>query len=522
MTVSSSSVNERAVTRFAVATFAAFCLAYLAVKLATISAAHYDYAKEIYNAQALRWVYEAANPPLYTWLLHGLSRLIGPGIETVLILNHLLIFAVVLAAFALGRRLFGSALNGAFAAALLLALHQVFRFQFARTHSLLLVLFALLALLAFVALLREGRARDYLLLGLVLGAGLLSKFNFAGFIAVFFVGALMVGGGRRALFTWRVGLTVLALLAVIVPMVLAGGDRWAALAEIFRMKTGTGAATGVGGLAPLVGLASALVSFVAVPAVAAAVALVATRVGSGPATVEAERDEDQALRILVAMLSVGAMLPILGVLAGIVERVSGRFLLAFLLTLPFVLAGIVLRFAPSAARLRSAWLGIVVVLLVQAAIRILDLTPYCSGKCTDLAPYDRLADKLRTLGAGKAAITTDDLSVAGNLVGALPGASVAVAGVRRLTRPVLPRRTRCLFIWRADVKRDRPGPPLVLINASGLGWRAALDRVQTVSIPWRWTSRDRFQPMHTGNRRSWSWGYILLRAGEGSCRRPPL
>jgi len=517
-------MDESRITRIVVTGFAAFCLAYLALKLATVSAAHYDYAKEIYNAQALRWVYEAANPPLYTWILHGVSRLFGPSVATVLVLNHALLFAILLAAFGLGRRIFGGALDGAFAAGLLLTLHQVYRFQFARTHSLLLVLCALLALLTFMAILRERQTRDYVLLGLALGAGLLSKFNFAFFVVTLLVGAVMVREGRRALADWRIALSLLALLAVFLPVALAGIDRWAALAEIFRFKTASVARPGGAetGFAALPQLAGALVAFVAVPVLAAGWAVAVARIGRKPilsAGSEAAGDEG-ARRVLSAMLLVGLLILVAGVLFDIVDRVSGRHLLAFLLPLPFVMTGVARRYAPELARLRRAWLGIAAVLIVQVLVRVLDLSPYCSGKCSDLQPYDRMAMRLGALGVKDAAIITDDISLGGNLVAALPGSAVTVAGVRRIVRPLSPSRARCLFIWRVKPGRPRQSSeaPRLLINATGLAWRAALDKAQMLTVSWRWRSRDRFSPFASGSRRSWTGGYILLRRGEGACR----
>ena len=153
------------------------------------------------------------------------------------------LFAVLLAALALGRRLLGSTADGALAAWLFLTLHQVFRFQFARTHSLLMVLFALLALLAFLGAMRGGRWRDYGWLGLALGAGLLSKYAFAGFLGALLLGALATREGRKTLATPRITLTLAAMLAVILPVALAGADQWAALAEIFKMKTTQAAAS---------------------------------------------------------------------------------------------------------------------------------------------------------------------------------------------------------------------------------------------------------------------------------------
>jgi len=513
-------MTERTVTRLNLAGFAAFCLAYLGLKLAAISAAHYDYAKELYNAQALRWVYEAANPPLYTWLLHGLSRVMGRGVEAVLVLNHALLFAVLVAAFSLGRRLHGTAGGGALAAWLLLTLHQIFRFQFARTHSLLLVLFVLLALLAFAAAMREGRSRDHLLLGLALGAGLLAKFAFAGFIGALVLGALLMPEGRRALATPRIALALLALLAVVLPVALAGLDQWTALAEIFKMKTAP--ATPPDGLtsrwAALLSLAEALLHFAFVPLLAMAAAAALGRMRRRAAIAASDMPGDPAVpRLLVAVMLAGIAILLAGVLSGTVARVSGRFLLAFLLPLPLVIAAYAVRAAPSPAGARYCAVAIALVLASQAAIRALDLSPYCSGRCTDLAPYDRLGERLAALGLAGAAATTDDVVVAGNLVAALPGSAVALRAARRMTRRSPPSRARCLVIWRADASKAATPPP-DLIDASGLAPREALARARLVAVPWRWASRDRFRPFATGARRVSTWGVIALRRGEGSCR----
>jgi len=379
----------------------------------------------------------------------------------------------------------------------------------------------LVALLAFVDVMRNGRWRDYGLLGLALGAGLLSKYVFAGFIAALVLGALATRGGRQALGSRRLLLTVAAMLAVILPVALAGADQWAALAEIFKMRT-TQVAPSAGlpaRLAEVLALVSQIVVFALVPLLAMGAAIAAGILfrSTDPATGQNTRADSDMFRLLVAVVLAGIVIVFVGVLAGAVERVSGRFLLAFLLPVPFVIVAVARRTSPVRAGLRCGGIAIAVVLLAQAGVRIIDLTPYCSRKCTDLAPYDGLAERLREAGFTHGAVTATEVSVAGNIVAALPGSVVTVRGARRIVRPWLPSRRRCLLIWRRrDAKSAQP--PLPLINASGLAPTDAESRVRVIEVPWRWASRDRFKPFAPGTRRISSWGTILLRRGEGSCR----
>jgi len=446
-------MNERQVTRLNIAGFAVFCLAYLAVKLVAVSAAHYDYAKEIYNAQALRWFYEAANPPLYTWLLHGLIQITGPGVKATLVLTHALLFLVLLVAFALGRGLLGSATDGALAAWLLLTVHQVFRLQFARTHRLLLVLFALLAVLVFVGLLRQRRTRDYVLLGLVLGAGLLSKFTFAGFIGALILGALVTREGRRALATPRLALTIVALLAVTLPAALAGLDQWTALAEIFKMKTSP--TTPSGGLpaplAALLGLAGAVAAFAAVPVLAMGAAGVGGRLrrpaGGDEASARGPAGFDTgALRLLVTVMVAGLAILIVSVLAGAIGR----------------------------ARLCARG--------------------HHHPRCRHCRQSCRSASGIGCHGSRPARDR--------------PAASTE-------PRPLPHRLGRRCEGRRCEGGAAAMRPPASLINASGLAWADALGRARVIAVPWRWVSRDRFRPFAEGRRRTSSWGIILLHRGEG-------
>ncbi len=178
-----------------------------------------DDAEQALVAQRWSWGY-GPQPPLYTWLVMGLSNLIGWSSFTMALLKNLLLFALYLLMYFNARHLTRSH-AAAVAAAVALEMMPSIAWEAHRelTHSILASMMVMATLLVFFHLKRE-RWERYLLLGLCAGLGAISKYNFA----VFFAGLLLAGLAARE---WRpfilnrwMALTLLTATAVVLPNLL--------------------------------------------------------------------------------------------------------------------------------------------------------------------------------------------------------------------------------------------------------------------------------------------------------------
>ena len=137
-----------------------------------------DDAEQALLAQQLLWGY-GPQPPLYTWLTIGLFSVMGEGMVALALLKNTILAATYLLTYAIARRISGSALVSAAAAASLMLMPQVaWESQRALTHTVMVTFGIALFTYALVRILQDGDWRHYILLGIAFTVGMLAKFNF--------------------------------------------------------------------------------------------------------------------------------------------------------------------------------------------------------------------------------------------------------------------------------------------------------------------------------------------------------
>ena len=198
-----------------VALLGGYFLLHLVLRLFLSDSFELDEAEQLLMTQQLAWGY-ASQPPLYSWLQWGFFALFGKGVLALSLLKQLLLFTAFAFCFLSARLAFGGRLLPAVLVTLsLLLLPEIAReSQKDRSHSVLLLA---LCSLSFYLVLRFRARRgtlDYLLLGLVLGFGLLSKYNFALFALALFLATLLTPAWRVAARDPRI------LLAIAIPVAL--------------------------------------------------------------------------------------------------------------------------------------------------------------------------------------------------------------------------------------------------------------------------------------------------------------
>ena len=136
-------------------------------------------------AQQLDWGYYS-KPPLIGWLIAATTAIWGDSVLAVKAGTLLLHPITALLLFILGQRLVDSA-TGFYTALLYLTTPALFLSGIMISTDVLLLLFWSAALLLFTDAISHGRWRDWLLLGVVCGLGLLSKYT----MGIFAISALL-------------------------------------------------------------------------------------------------------------------------------------------------------------------------------------------------------------------------------------------------------------------------------------------------------------------------------------------
>ncbi|NBC34484.1 MAG: hypothetical protein GVY13_17550 [Alphaproteobacteria bacterium] len=488
--------------------FALYCLGFFLPRLAFTTTLKQDDAVRHFEAQVLSWRYASNDPALYTWMLRGVQELVGVGLHSSMLVNYALMTGAFWALLMSARMVLAEPRWAALAAWSLVLLPPVMLGHFALAHTTQVLCAGALALLAVLRLARHGRPRDHILLGAAIGLGLLSKYNFGLFVAAAALAALATPALRRRLASpWAAAIPIVALLVA--------GPALLVLAETFGQIGSTLGQLRHETAGPLMdrmsGLKSAAASVIAyswpllLVLLAAAPALwyrrrTAYESAEGLASPELARLLDH---YLVAALAVVA----LTVLISGIPQFHERYMQPLLFALPLVAAVHIARVGAGPRAWQRYRAGLIAAIVGVAAVRLLELSPFCPQACRDLIPYDALAERLRAEGFAQGAIVTGSPVAAGNLRVQFPDSAVFVARTPEALQPA-GRAPPCLVIWDA-VEWNPPVAADRALGAVGLDPAAAAGRIETIETTWAWHFFTWSWPPGFAER-TYRWQYVLL------------
>lgn len=390
--------------------------AHVAVRVAISPALKWDEAEQMLWSQHLALGY-GAQPPLYTWLQWAVNAVLGPNVLALSLLKHAALALTYVLMWLAGRELLGP--RGAWWASASMLLLPPLGWDSVRdqTHTILVTAMTCAAWWLLLRLIKQPRPRDFALLGLVCGLGMLSKYSFALVAGAMALAALTVPEARRALLSRGWWWTPVVGALVVAPHAtwLATHLQEATSGTLHKMQIQQGMAWSKGLLNLLAGLAGMMLLW-------ALVALWAFRSAwwQRPAAPAAPWAMSLFKRYFALVL-----LALLGmVLVGGVTNFRGRWLLPLLCAAPLMafVARPELQQHPRARRYTGAVVAIALVLLVAAGARL--WFGLVRGNADELNhPVVELAAALQEAGYdGKSPIVASDHMLAGTLRTRFPAA----------------------------------------------------------------------------------------------------
>lgn len=197
-----------------------FFLLQVAVRLLSSAQAGLDESEQLVFTQAFCLGY-GPQPPLYTWLQMAVFKLTGPNLLGLALLKNALLFATYALTYVSARFLTRSHAAGVVAAVSLLFIPQIsWESERELTHTVLATLLAATTLCILLRLYLGGGRAWYGLLGLVLGGGILAKYNYAFVPAGLFAAAMLVKEFRRIVLDRGMLLALLVAGAIVLPHAL--------------------------------------------------------------------------------------------------------------------------------------------------------------------------------------------------------------------------------------------------------------------------------------------------------------
>jgi len=416
-----------------------------------------DDVEQALFAQYWAWGYNPPQPPLFTWLLLVAYTLFGTGVLAHVAVKYATLGVTYALAYACARRLIASQTLAVLATLSLVLIYDFgWGVHTGVTHSLTLSAAVFGTLLATVRLVERRRTLDYLLLGLAIGLGLLTKYSYGVFVAPLLGACLLVRPIRGAVLDRRMilglGLAALIFLPHGIWMLTVGPNYRTTLAALgvvgARPSWLANVGTGLGSLA------QATILFLA-PFWLVALLLF------GPMIRRPAEPARPWLRALAWTLAIALGALALTVLVAEVTYFKDRRMHAVLLTVPLLLFIWLDHRQPEARRLRwlAGSIGTVVVTAWLALVGQALFEPYTCRRCWLHMPLPAFAETIRQAGFTRGTIVTADEHLGGNLRLAFPRSRVLTPPYPTLD-PAPRGGEGCVLAWHARMIGDALPPQL--------------------------------------------------------------
>ncbi len=416
-----------------------------------------DDVDQLFFAQMLQAGYSYEQTPLYTWIMWLVVQMLGPTIVAVGVVKYTLVFLIHAFTYLAGRQIIRDPRLQIIAGLAPMTLYPIgWRLHEADTYGILSTVCMMAFAWAAFWLLRERRLVAYLILGLSLGAGLLSS-GFFGLGALALLLALpFAPAGRRALLHWAFPLALAITALLVLPYALwiaEQGEAWfERVATVLGQTLTPEARDGwfVGGYKVFESFVIALFPFHIIFFVIFFYTL-------RPLPKSAVAG-DAAGRVLWAYLPIVLGLFVLAVWILYIHDINPFRVYPSVVPLTLLFLWRVDQFGLRPAPLRWTWLifAILVVVVVQARFQQVQAGPAFCKVCRMQAPYPEVADLLRTEAGydGNGSIIAGDNYIAGNFRVQFPDARILTPRYPEVVPPLPPEGATgpCLLVWHNDMR----------------------------------------------------------------------
>ena len=441
-----------------------------------------DEAEQLFQAQFLLLGY-GGQPPFYNWLQIGTFELFGLSVASVSLLKNVLLFICTLFYWLAARMLMDDRRLPLVAMLGVLAVPSVTVLaQRDLTHAVANLCLVSIFLCVFIRTLKNGSLLNYVLLGVTVGFGAITKYNFVIIPLAAALAVLSEETFRRRLFDWRVLVAGAVAAAITLPHFI-----WV-LMHLDAATTGTVEAMRAGSSGDALrdtirGQISILISTLkgGLPVILLFGLVFFRQIG---AAWRAETPWTRVIgRMIVACLVIVALIGIGFGASSIREKWLSPFLLLLPLYLTLKLAAAEIDSRQSVARLAPPVIGIITGFALYLAISNI-VAPYFGKYGKEHVPYRAALEEIITKrGERPAYIISSDLMTAGNTRLHYPTVPVLMPDfVEPVPLDSAVKRGPGLLIWPLDAGEGIPASIASLLEAHGIAPQSLT--VQIESMPY--------------------------------------
>lgn len=223
-------------------------------------------AEQAYYSQWLRWGYDD-QPPLYTWIQYFFNQVFGFNKFSFSLLRGLLFGGILLLLYQFGKKMHKDRQKAELTVFMLVLIPVFIDFTFRRLSHTSLLCFSILATYFLLErLLVKKSVGNYILFGVCIAFGLLSKYNYVLFLSAFGIVGLLDGELRKVVFNGKIFVSILLAMVLVAPhfyWLFGPDEHWSMVRESIQDKTGDGTADYLFGITPVILIIKGLISLMA-------------------------------------------------------------------------------------------------------------------------------------------------------------------------------------------------------------------------------------------------------------------
>lgn len=183
----------------------------------TSQTADLDQSEQLILSQSFQLGY-GPQPPLYTYITNVAFYLSGPSLASLLVIKVLLLSILVGAIIRIGAKINFSPRQQLISVASIAFIPQlIWESQRDLTHSVLATTIAAVTLLQIIRTFENSTKTNYLGLGVLIGAGLISKYNYALILFAFIASTLLTKEYREIILNRRIIITIAVVVFITAP-----------------------------------------------------------------------------------------------------------------------------------------------------------------------------------------------------------------------------------------------------------------------------------------------------------------
>ncbi len=182
--------------------------------------AELDQSQQLLFSQDWQFGY-SPQPPLYTWLVLAVFAITGPSLSALLGIKVVLLSSLAGILIGVGRQFsFSKQQHLITIVSMVFILQFIWESQRDLTHSVLVTVMSAATLLQIVRAQRNPITSNYIILGLLVGMGVISKYNYALFLLALITTAIFTRQYLRMIMDYRILISIAIGLAVAAPHVI--------------------------------------------------------------------------------------------------------------------------------------------------------------------------------------------------------------------------------------------------------------------------------------------------------------